>query len=731
MKKAERPQGRVNRALHENDERCSAAAGPGEWLDESLRAFREMLFDLSTRLISVPPPQIDREIDLSLRQTAEFCGLDCIVLTEVSRDGEQREACGFRVPGARRVLSGSVLPEAPWIARRASAGVTLRLSRLPHDLPAAARSEKRYLAELGVKSALIIPCGREKPDSAILSVFSIRAERSWTPELIESFRCLGKTLAGAMERKKAVGRIDEMLQFERMLSEVSATYINLPRDAFEERLREDFGRIGRLLGVDRCILYRADKNRRFSGLERPFVWAPDEDADVIRELDTVWSRIPNMFEGLQFFFQKWYAGQHVQWTRLEELPPEADGVKQLYGKFGVRSGIAIPISVGGSTIAALVITTVHAHRVWPEELIPRLRLFGEIFANALMRKRNEEEIQIALSEIRELKERIEADYSYLREEINLEHDFGDIVGKSDALKRILVKVKQVAPTNASVLLLGETGTGKGLIARAIHEASGRKSRPFMQVNCAALNPNLIESELFGHEKGAFTGATVRRVGRFEAAHGTTLFLDEIGELPRELQPKLLRVLQDGEFERVGGTATIRTDVRVIAATNRDLEREVEEGRFRRDLWYRLSIFPISIPSLRERLDDIPLFVSSFVKKYGSWMGKEFTMIPVKTIKALQEYSWPGNIRELENLIERAVITSPEGNFQIELPSPSGAPADSSKTLEDFEREHILKALGETGWVIEGPGGAARSLGLRPSTLRFRARKLCIKRPRKT
>jgi transcriptional regulator with GAF, ATPase, and Fis domain len=287
----------------------------------------------------------------------------------------------------------------------------------------------------------------------------------------------------------------------------------------------------------------------------------------------------------------------------------------------------------------------------------------------------------------------------------------------------------VAPTTATVLLLGETGTGKGLIARAIHNASKRKDRPFMQVNCAALTPTLIESELFGHEKGAFTGAAARRVGRFEAAHGTTLFLDEIGDLPFELQPKLLRVLQDGEFERVGGSTTIKTDVRVIAATNRDLEKEVEEGRFRRDLWYRLSIFPISIPPLRERLDDIPLFLSSFVTKYGTWMGKQFNMLPLKTIKALESYPWPGNIRELENLVERAVITSPDGNLQIELPVRWEAVADSKKTLQEFEKDHILKVLEETNWTIEGPNGAALRLGLKPSTLRFRAKKLDIRRPR--
>ena len=345
-----------------------------------------------------------------------------------------------------------------------------------------------------------------------------------------------------------------------------------------------------------------------------------------------------------------------------------------------------------------------------------------------MRKRSEEQLQKAFSEIKQLKERIEADYTYLKEEINLENDFSDIVGKSNALKQILLKVKQVAPTNATVILLGETGSGKGLIGRTIHNISKRKNRPFMQVNCAALAPSLIESELFGHEKGAFTGAQARRLGRFEMAHGTTLFLDEIGELPLEIQAKLLRVLEDGELERVGGGSTIKTDVRVIAATNRDIEKEVEAGRFRLDLWYRLNVFPIFVPPLRERKEDIPLFVSFFVAKYQKWIKKKFDRVPQEMINALQSYAWPGNIRELENMIEKAVIISPDGKLQIETPLQPDGLSIKNKTLEEFEREYILKVLKLTGWTIKGPKGAALQLGLKPSTLRSRMQKFGIKRP---
>lgn len=693
--------------------------------------FKDTLFELSAGLISVPSNEIGNEIDKALALIAGVWDFELVLFSELTDDQ------GRLIPVHSYAAPGVTVPpfidggrEIPWLMQEVRKGKAVALSRLPDDLPVDAAPDRDFCLRAGIKSSLTLSFTTDDSGRrGILSAISFNHEHQWTDDQIKTLRYAGQILINALERKKTTSRIHELLQFERLLSEVSATYINLPRDEVEKVLRRDFERLSTLLGVDRCVLYRVGKNMRFTRLEKPFFWSPDEDAEAIRELDEWSSEVPNLFDNLQYFFDKWYKGEHLEWTRLEDLPPEAERVKQLYARFGVKSGIAIPVSVNGTTIAALVVTTVRAHRTWSPDLIPRLRLFGEVFANAIMRKRNEEEIQSALSEIRSLKERIEADYIYLREEINLEHGFGNIVGKSDSLTQILVKAKQVAPTNATVLLLGETGTGKGLIARAIHNASNRKDRPFMQVNCAALTPSLIESELFGHEKGAFTGATARRIGRFEAAHGTTLFLDEIGDLPLELQPKLLRVLQDGEFERVGGTTTVKCDVRVIAATNRDLEKEVEEGRFRRDLWYRLSIFPISIPPLRERLDDIPLFLGSFVKKYGMWIGKQFKMVPLKTIKALQSYPWPGNIRELENLVERAVITSPDGNLQIEIPSRPETMTDSGKTLRDFEKDHILKVLEETNWTIEGPNGAARRLGLKPSTLRFRAKKLDIRRPR--
>ncbi len=371
---------------------------------------------------------------------------------------------------------------------------------------------------------------------------------------IESYHYLSMIFAGVVERKKKAARMDELLRFEKFLAEISATYINLPAHRIEEVIKYDFERVARLLGVDRCILYMFDEHHISFKFNLPFIWWPERDDALVQEHIKRLREDTHFFDDYQYFFDQWRKGRIIQFQFLEELPEEASAAKALYQGYGAKSSLSVPVSVGGEIMGALAVSTVRAHRSWSEDVIQRVRVFADIFVNAMVRKWSEEKLQKAFSEINHLKERIEADYTYLKEEINLEYNFGDIVGKSDALRRILIKVKQVAPTNATVLLMGETGTGKGLIGRTIHNYSKRKSRPFMQVNCAALNPGLIESELFGHEKGAFTGARTMHQGRFETADGTTLFLDEVGELSLALQAKLLHVIEDGELERVGGAA---------------------------------------------------------------------------------------------------------------------------------------------------------------------------------
>lgn len=345
------------------------------------------------------------------------------------------------------------------------------------------------------------------------------------------------------------------------------------------------------------------------------------------------------------------------------------------------------------------------------------------------RKESEVKVQKAHEELQQLKNQLEAENIYLQQELQLDPTFGEIVGQSDAIKYVLFKLTQVASTDTTVLITGETGTGKELVARAIHGASSRKNRPLIKVNCGALAPSLIESELFGHEKGAFTGAGSRKLGRFELANGGTIFLDEIGELPLELQVKLLRVIQENEFERLGGAKTIKTDVRIIAATNRNLKHEVETGKFREDLWYRLNVYPITVPPLRQRKEDIPLLVEHFVRGYAKKFGKTITSVSPRALQTFQAHSWPGNVRELANAIERAIIHAKGtvlhsvDRFEETVEEPPFA----AKTLEEVERDHIVRTLENTGWRIEGPHGAANVLGLNPSTLRTRMSKLGIQR----
>ena len=371
---------------------------------------------------------------------------------------------------------------------------------------------------------------------------------------------------------------------------------------------------------------------------------------------------------------------------------------------------------------------VRGHAVWNAGG-SAVRMSGWI-QDITQRKLSELNLNGALSEIKQLKDRLEAERAYLQEEIKLEYNHENIIGQSDEINYVFYKIEQIADSDTTVLVLGETGTGKELVARAIHGLSRRKERALVKINCATLPSNLIESELFGHEKGSFTGAHVRQLGRFEVANGATLFMDEIGELPMELQPKLLRVIQDGEFERLGSHHTIKVDVRVIAATNRNLEEEVRRGRFREDLWYRLNIFPITVPPLRERKGDIALLVDYFVKKISKRLGKSIENIPTSVMITLHDYHWPGNIRELENVLERAVINSsgPKLHLVDELKEPNKELSMPHRTLEYIEREYIVRVLEETQWKVSGKNSAAEVLGLDRSTLRARMRKLGIQKP---
>src|SRR5258706_3036017 len=402
---------------------------------------------------------------------------------------------------------------------------------------------------------------------------------------------------------------------------------------------------------------------------------------------------------------------------------QSEIIRQLRAE-GIQTICSIPLTNRARTFGALNLASRSTEGFSAADIEFVQQVAGEIVSGG--------ENALAFKKIDALKEKMVGGKLYLEEEIRTEFNFEEIVGESAPLKRTLAQVELAAPAGTTVLILGDTGTGKELIARAIHNLSPRRERTFVKINCAAIPSGLLESELFGHERGAFTGAVSQKIGRFELADRGTLFLDEVGDIPLELQPKLLRVLQEQEFERLGSTQTIRVDVRLVAATNRDLGEMVAARTFRSDLYYRLRVFPLTMPALRERQDDIPTLVRYFVQKYARRMNRAIETIPSETLDLLVRYSWPGNIRELENLIERAVIVSPGPVLRVplsELKLPSEPAAGEMLTLEAAQREHVLKALEATNWVLAGPGGAAAKLGMKRTTLQSRMQKLGLTRPR--
>ncbi|HSB51944.1 MAG TPA: sigma 54-interacting transcriptional regulator, partial [Dissulfurispiraceae bacterium] len=547
-----------------------------------------------------------------------------------------------------------------------TAGRVVALSSVD-DLPAEAARDRETYRHYGVKTGLSIPLSTGGgPSVGYLSFNDMKAERLWPEALVTRLHLVAQIFANALVRKQA----------DRALRE-SEERLSLAADS------AGAGMWG--LDLDGGHLWVTEKGKELFDLS----------ADEVVTFD----RIMNLIH-----------------------PDDRELVQQAVHSV-VESGKEGSVEYRVMRADGSVRWIASRGRVCCDKSGKPDHLMG-VSVDVTDRKRMEQELQSRLSEIEELRQQLERENIYLRQEV--EHfEQGDIIGSSAALMNVLALAEQVAPTDSTVLLLGETGTGKELIARAIHNHSKRKGHVMVKVDCASLPAALIESELFGREKGAYTGALTRQAGRFEVAEGSTIFLDEIAEIPLELQAKLLRVLQDGEFERLGSPRKITVDVRVIAATNRDLAEAVKKGAFREDLFYRLNVFPIRVPPLRERPEDIPLLVQAFVNEFSGKMGKKIRTVPRGSIGALQRYGWPGNIRELRNLIEQAVIISDSEILKINAPLQAGSSRLAFLTMEEAEYLHIVQTLEKTGWRIKGAHGAAALLGLKPSTLYSRMSKLNI------
>ncbi|MCP4693907.1 MAG: PAS domain S-box protein, partial [Desulfobacterales bacterium] len=628
----------------------AAAQKHARMVSEERLTFEKLISGLSAEFLHPPFDDMGEKIKRALGGLSGFLNFEICVLFEIPPGGEALQAvAAYSGEGCESYIEDLADRIPPGHIEKLLAGemvLTEQSADSPHDTPSEGKTPRD-----GVPfSSLTIPFRTRGEKTSVVFFGSFLARRIWQDELILRLKLTGETLIRAVQHNRAT----------RALESAESAYRTVADFTYNWEYWAD---------MDGALRYVSPSCERISGYTpRQFMENPALLGKIIDPRD--WDAWRDHCIGVR------------------------DEPKRREIQFRIR------------TMSGKTRWIEHACR-------PVLGKGGELqgvrASNSDITRRKTAELNLrrAYSEIERLKERVEADRTYLREEIKVSHDYENIVGDSDVLKYVLFRVEQIAPSDTMALILGETGTGKELIARAIHNRSPLRERPLIKVNCASLSATLIESELFGHEKGAFTGAAETRMGRFELANDATLFLDEIGELPLELQPKLLRVLQDGEFERLGSSRTIRTNARIIAATNRDLAREAARGRFRKDLWYRLNAFPLTLPPLKKRPEDIPLLVQWLVKKFEKKHGKRIHVIPTSSMESLQSYAWPGNIRELENVIERAVINTPGDTLRLaeSLHVPALDNPDSAdgplKSLAEMERAQIIRALNQTGWQVSG------------------------------
>jgi formate hydrogenlyase transcriptional activator len=633
--------------------------------------FEQTISELSARFINLKTGKLDSEIEYALKVILKFFQVDrCGLLhTLPGRDAWKITHAAYSEHGTP-VPIGTALPRSihPWgYDRLTKHGKVVSFSNLD-DLPDEAHVDKQTWTDWGTRSALIIPILTLESVVHVISINTVKKEKVWPEVFIPRMQLLGEIMVNALER----GKVEQTLR-------ESEEQLNLAASSAEAGLWVIF--------TDTSRIWATDKTREI------FHFSQDEDLNFERFLETVH---PEDREAAR--------------VALARCLETCDLVSLEY-RIVLPDGRMHWVESRGRSLPATL--------EQPE------RVMG-VSIDITQRKTMEIRLQEQMEEIQRLKNRLEQENVYLQKEVILQHGHEGIIAHSSDLKKVLVQAEQVAPTESTVLLLGETGTGKELLARTIHNLSARKERTLITINCAALPPTLIEGELFGREKGAYTGALTRKAGRFEVADGSTLFLDEVGEFPFDLQAKLLGVIEKGQFERLGSNQTQQLDVRIIAATNRDLSQEVAAGRFRSDLFYRLSVFPITIPPLRERPEDILPLVWEFIRQNEKKLGKRVNRIPRQNMEALKRYTWPGNARELRNVIEHAMIISGGGILDVLPPDWNSGEGSAAATLEEVDRRHILNVLSRTGWRVSGKNGAADILGLKRTTLQAKMKKLGIK-----
>lgn len=653
---------------------CQNAGVKNETLSRERKRFETMLVELSSRFVNLDPADVDGEIEDAQRRVCQHLDLELSALWQLlpGKPGLLRMSHLYRPHGGPPIPTDFDAREHfPWGLEQILANKVIRISSLDEVPPAGAR-DREVWEEFGVKSVVTIPlCGGGGTVIGFLGFHVVGEERQWSDEVVMRLELVSQIFCSALQRKRADANLRE-----------SEERLNLAADSAGIGIWS--------LDIESQLFWTNLQGRKIFG------YGVDEEVSLSRFLDSVHPESREIVADVV----------RCAVEEGQKVDVEYRIVKQGRRDRWVRS----------------------TGRVQAESAVRRASLLGAT-ADVTERKESQEKLQRAFAEVQALRSQLETENAYLRQERRLRFGSGHIVGESSAIIEVLEQIEQVAPTDSTVLVEGETGTGKELVAHRIHQLSERNGRPMIKVNCAALPSTLVESELFGREKGAFTGAVSRELGRFEVADGSTIFLDEIAELPFELQSKLLRVLEEGQFERVGSSRTLTTDVRVVAATNRDLAGEVEAGRFRQDLFYRLAVFPIRVPPLRERSGDVPLLVWSFVHELSKGMNKSVETIRQHDMEKLQRYAWPGNVRELRNVVERSLILCTGPNLRVQPPASTSVEIDWSMSLDEVQRRHILKVLELAGGRIRGSGGAAEVLNLKPTTLRSRMIRLGLD-PRK-